>query len=498
MTQRLCAVRIRIVQPMTLKSCWEWSVRIPGANTLLSIGLSILVALSNVLPSFGAALSPEPTQDPQQQIAGLTRDVLLKGIDLSRFLLHYRLESASQPKTRLVRYFLAQEAGSACSLAFEIMATGQFGDNQNTPLRLNKLVLHRAFNTVQTGVIIAGSSSVLELGSNVVRELRNRKHGLNSGAAIKHYVNGLHELDELIAKRDQLVANQPGQRKELLLAEGKLLRHFRERSVYEFLIFHQDLVGVKAYENTYYFLNAATNAVAAASAVYGNRSLRNLNYGAPTNILFIVAGAMTMTTPGISLAATKIARGLARRSLLKQLGLKEIPVLDDQQLKADLDRFAELGRDVGTRHAAFGVEAEHALGVFSQADERFHSLLEFETKRIRLLRQVAVQNIFLGPAIGATLTTQGILGTAAYYHYQRPPLSLAKLQTSDRMNYAGTITGTVGTATAVGGTALLLTAAIAYREHLRRNNKLPEQLLNGRLSSLNQIEEEVKQIAPGP
>ncbi|HEY9758666.1 MAG TPA: hypothetical protein V6C97_26100 [Oculatellaceae cyanobacterium] len=471
-------------------------MRISRASVVLNIYLSLLLAFANVSPSFAAAQSDEVTQDSELQIAALTRDILLKGIDLSRFLLHYRIESARQPKTRLLRYFLAQEASSSCALAFEILATRQFGNNQSTPLRIDKPLIHRAFNTVLVGSIIGGSSSAVELGSNAMRELRNRRHGMNSGAAIKHYVDGLHEMDAMLDKREQLVTHQTGETKQLFMLEGKLLREFRERSIVEFLTFHQDTVGIKTFENTYYFLNTGTNAVAASSIVYGDRSLRNIQYTAPSNILFLISGAMTMTSPSIAIGACRVARGMAKRSLLKKLGLDEMPVLDDTQLEADLNRFAAMGQEVGARHPSIGVQAERALGVYSQADQRFTSLLDYESKRIRLLRTVAVQNMFLAPAIGATLTAQGILGTFGYYHYDRPPFRLDKFRAADRINYAGSIAGLTGTATAVGGNALLLAAALTYREHLRRNNRLPEQLVNSRLASLDDIEKEVKQIAP--
>ena len=62
---------------------------------------------------------------------------MLAGIDLERFSLKFRMESSKQPKFRQLRYFLSQEAGAGCGLAFEITAVKEFDKLRNLQLDVN-------------------------------------------------------------------------------------------------------------------------------------------------------------------------------------------------------------------------------------------------------------------------------------------------------------------------------------------------------------------------
>ncbi len=70
-----------------------------------------------------------------QEYTDLTKKILLSGIELERYSLNFRLDNGKQPRLRKYRYFLAQETGAACGLAFEIVGIDQFGRGRRRPLQ---------------------------------------------------------------------------------------------------------------------------------------------------------------------------------------------------------------------------------------------------------------------------------------------------------------------------------------------------------------------------
>lgn len=464
------------------------------------LGVAILVSTFGcyVRPAQSAELTGNVSDQSDAQIIRLTRDILLKGAEIGRLILRYRLENVRPPRTRLIRYSLAQETGSATALAFEIIADKEFGDNQRTPLRVNKTSLDHAGDTVLTGTIIAGSASAFELSSNFWRMMKNKRAGLDSRSAEDKFVKLLGEFDNLLAQHQRLVEAQTGRLKELLTLEDKVMQGFRQRMIIEFVLFERTSITHNSYENTYFFLNAATNALAATSAGCLIKSLTVTHYAGPANVLFLLAGALTMASPELSVATSAFVGRRAQRLVLKRLGLREVPIVDDKEMEADLKRIDDLSGQMSAERLALAGPVVERAGIYSTASERFRSLVDREDHRNNLLRQVAVQSVFLGPAIGATLMTQGILGTDAYFNYQRKPIRLSKLRTADRLSYAGSVVGTVGTATAVGATPLLLAAALAYRYHEGKKRMLPWQLLEDRIAKLDEVTDKIKQMPAGP
>jgi hypothetical protein len=62
------------------------------------------------------------------------------------------------------------------------------------------------------------------------------------------------------------------------------------------------------------------------------------------------------------------------------------------------------------------------------------------------------------------------------------------------LNYIGAVTGLVGTSTAVGVTAAGFLAGSYYFHQMKKNNRLPRQIIGERLKFLDNIEETAKQL----
>jgi hypothetical protein len=127
--------------------------------------------------------------------------------------------------------------------------------------------------------------------------------------------------------------------------------------------------------------------------------------------------------------------------------------------------------------------ATQRLAMYTDSNIKFMAQLENEVSTMRQLNKVALQTSLMGPAIGGLFLSQGILGTRGYYHYFP-----ARPKNQMDLNYKGSVCGTVGTSMAVVGNAAWLLASLSYEHHLRKEKRLPEQIIKERLSHLDEVE----------
>lgn len=423
---------------------------------------------------------------PEQQYSQLTKQILLAGIELERFSLNFRLESAKQPRFRNLRYFLTQETAAATGLGFEIAFVEQANKGRRRPLQVSKPVLHGALTTAMTGAIIGGSGSALELSSNVLQAIKNKRHGFDFKTANKFVVAKLKEIDQLLAQRDALVAahpEHPGHEGAIL--EGKILKELRNCFITEYSDFNADTKGYITYQNLFYLLNASYSAIQAAGAWCGYRGVTKPKYNGPANVLFVVSGAMAMVTPILSTAAGKYARKHAYESLEKQIGEK--PKFDEGAFAVQGKELREILKTTNGMVIS-SMPGTDRLAMYTDSATLFKKQLDSETTIMRRNEKVALQNNLLAPVIGAQLMTQGIFGCIGSYRYNlRPRKQLS-------MFYRGAIVGTVGTSMATVGNAVSLLSTLSYEHRLSKENKMPAQLIKARLEHLEEVEKEVRKI----
>jgi hypothetical protein len=418
-----------------------------------------------------------------QEYTGVTKKILLVGIELERFSLNFRMESARQPKFRRLRYFLAQETGAACGLAFEVVGDDQFGKGRRRPLQVSKPALHGALATAMTGSIIAGSGSCLELGSNLLQSIKNKRHGYDHRTANKYVVAKLKEIDQLLAQREAIVASHsdiPGY--ERAVVEGRILHEMRNCFVNEYSHFNADTASYLAFQNLFFLLNASYNAVGAVGAGVAYKAVNTPRLNGPANILFIVSGGMAAVSPLVSSLGGKLVRKQASDSLAKEL--IEKPNFDAGAFAAQCKKLEELP-PVGEGSLIPSLPATQRLALYTQSDDLFQKQIESETKTMRKLEKVAVQTSLLGPVIGGLLMTQGILGTYGYYNYTIRP------RKQINQYFYGSVVGTVGTSMAVVGNAAWLLSSYSYEHRLSKKKELPVQLIKERLEHLDDVEKTV-------
>jgi hypothetical protein len=441
--------------------------------------LSVFLQISTE-PAAQAEIAADNDVQFSQQYAALTKKVILAGVELERFSLKYRLASTKQPKFRRLRFALAQEAGAAGLLAFEVTGVKQFNEGRNHPLQVNLSALHGALATALVGSVIAGSGASLELASNGALAYKNKRLGFDPRTANRFVVAKVKVLDELLNERDALVAaHTDSPAYDRAVAEGKMLRQIRNASLAEYATFHSDVKGYATFTNLFFLLNALTNSLAATGLGVAYKAVETPKYNGPANIIFIATGALVIGVPIVSAAAGTYMRKHAYQSFSKQVG--ETPHFEMKEFSAAREHLEVLAA-AGKGTLIPGLPAVARLGYYANSEERFKKQIIDETVVARHLEHVALESTLLGPLIGGTLMAQGIFGTTGYYKFTFRPRR--------QLNYSfrGAVVGTPGAALSVGGTAAWYLAGLAYEYRLKKEHRLPSQIIDERLKHLDEVE----------
>lgn len=444
-------------------------------------------AVQEAGPQAGAesGVRAEPNEAFQNQdkfsesYTAVTKKILLASIALERLSLNYRLGAGRRPLVDKLVFIGTQEAGAASGLAFEIIGDEQFNRGRKNLLRLNTAALGRGLRAAETGSIVAASGSTYMLMANFAHYARARGRGLDTASANKKVAVSLAELDKLLSERQSLVAANSGHPAYgRAVVEGKILNALRAAFVNEYSQFSTNTTSAATTENLFFLLNASYNIIGAVAADVGHQAIKSPHLNGPSNILFTVSGAMAIAAPLICSAQLwaqrkYLAAYYKRKYFRAGESLGDLPDLCKQleSLKAESGALMP------------SLPHTERMALYSQSSDLFVKQLENESATIRQFNKVALQSSIMGPVIGSLLTTQGVLGTRGYYHFfpSRPRKQLD-------LNYRGAVCGTVGTSMAVLGNASWLLASLVYERRLRREKRLPEQLIRSRLEHLDNLE----------
>ena len=379
---------------------------------------------------------------------------------------------------------MMQEAGAACGLAYELTVLDQLREGRKRPLKIEIGVLRKGLTSALVGSTIAGSSSGIELTRNAILAIYNKKNGMDPRSANEFMVSHVKQLDSLLKEREDLVEqHKDHEHYNLAVQENKIMRALRDAAVCEYAQSHTDLKAYRARENTFYVMNIATNVVGAVAAKVGIDALVNSKQNGPANILFTVTGALTMASPLVATAAGKVTGKLTERKLKQLFG--EIPDFNFETARTQARDFDVAIKNIDQTKYPFAMSRANS---YLDSSKLFHDQMKSELTIARYLNHVAVESSIAGPPIGGTLLAQGIMGTRAYYKYGKRPLKNLDL------NYKGAIVGTVGTAVATGMTGAFLVGDWAYYWKLKREKRLPKQLIAERLKHLDELEVETNKM----
>ena len=119
-------------------------------------------------------------------------------------------------------------------------------------------------------------------------------------------------------------------------------------------------------------------------------------------------------------------------------------------------------------------------------DETIHQ----EATKIRDLRRVAAQHAIVGPIVGALGVASGTIETVKYYGYRQTP------KTANHLVIPASSSSLSAESLALYVTPKSAISGFLYEHKLRTQGQHPEQLLEKRLSDLDELEESVKKLSP--
>ncbi len=451
---------------------------------------AILFATSLILTCVGPAFALDSNagaisqSDFERQYEKLTVRLLLLGLDFEQYSLQYRIEALRDPKSKRTRYFLGQEAAASGSMTAGIIGIDQTRKVLYAPQKVSRRALHNLNTVGGVTSVIGASSSVVELASNSWHAFKDKRDHHDPKTTTAYLANKLQEIDKLLSERDALLKsrteleeNQP--QAAQYKVETKLMNMMRDVLVDEHERFEISKVGFRTQENVFYALNTGTSALSGLQYLYGYKGVTQSKYGKPSAVYSTVSAAMVMTNPIVAAVSSQVAKRITKRKLTKAFGaLRARPSVDElTAAAAELERASAATKD----SPACQTTAAIILDAYGSFNQIFPRELRSEIAFLRTLDQVAVQNLEMSQPIGGAALGSGIMSILGSYGAPRHPRRAAY------QNYTSSVCGVAGAGLATGATALGYVFETWNRYSLKRQGKLPEQLMEERINDSKMV-----------
>ncbi len=440
------------------------------------------------------------TVDPDtamSRVDDLTRQVLLKEIELEKFNIHYKTEVTRTGRWRGLRYAAFQEANFSLNLANGIISTGERSQHFTNPKHVSANRVGNANLLGMMGSWIGAGAALLELGIIEYHDIEAHRHGFSTNAARKHVLDLKQQINNLLAERDVLIQIEQSApvltgHAEVDQVEGKVLRDIRDLTLYEYARFHVGSRKYMAFQRSLYFLDFSKFSCSAIGSLFAYLALHkhDRKWNARAGTLFCVSGGLIIMTPFIS-RAIGYAAGKFHESVIspvtKGLETKEIATLEADQAKLE-----SLCKDGKCSPDQVRAPVERAV-VYHAEDKGFQDQLHQSLQEQRNGRLVATQTVLSSLFIGGTKVASGALfATVGYQHNGK------SAKDSRITNYnlaAAAICATVGSGTAILDTLRIQVQAEVNRRKMKIAGTLPSQLLKARLDQLDAMEKRLTPVA---
>jgi hypothetical protein len=424
----------------------------------------------------------------------LTRQILLKEVELEKFNLVYKRETTKQGRWKGLRYAAFQEANFGCNLGGSIAALGERAQHFTNPKHVSANRVGMANMTGAVGSLIGGGAAALELGILGLHDIQARREGYSPAAARKRVLELSGQIEKLLAERDTLIKIEQSApllqaHAEVDVAEGRVLRDVTALSLFEYARFHEGSARYLAFQQAIYSFDFAKFTCSGLGSFFAYMSLHKHDrlWNARAGYLFLVSGALIVAAPFASRAIGNIAAKVQKHKVSPvSKGLEDTEIAKLEADKAALDSLCKEGKCSpdqmkGTLTRAY---------LYAVADEGFQDQLHQNLREQRAGSRVATQNYLSGLFIGGTKIGSGVLFTVVGTQ------DATKSAHSNRVtNYnlgVSAMLGTVGSATAVLDTARIQIQAEINRRRMSKQGLLPGQILSARLAKLDDMEQRLK------
>jgi hypothetical protein len=426
--------------------------------------------------------SPHAIPADAVAILELTNLALFKEIDLERFDLEYHRQGHEVSKYRRLRYFLLQQAAGSAHLTANVVNTVETGKHFKTPNNVSGNVLLGTNCVGLTGAVLGSTSSSIELCSNGFRALKNKWTKKDPATARENFLTRVHEIDELLARRSGLVDRyaNPDVR-SLYLAEGKVLKTFRDWCVYEFADTYSDIKSLEASNNVYYALDIGAYTVSFVSYILAIKTYNDFNYAYPSLRLGFVSDSLfTSEAPSGRIARNRL-HSYWFNSLCKSLG--ERPRDVEAEAKTQMTHLEYLAANADDQALSCIGPVASRLTVYSFWSTRYDKYVDRRMNEMSRQSRIALQSSIVGPLIGSTGLAQDFMADAGLHRYRNDAFK------QNAVTFAGSVTASCSAAVSVGLTGWWFADQIINDKRNRRDQVLPEILLQDRLKTLAVLEE---------
>lgn len=439
------------------------------------------------LPAETASLQSYAPSELEEKIEYYTVQILLKEIELERFYNQYRLFASKDPKYRYLRYFLLQQTAAGLTLGSYIGSCSELGRNLTTPDRISQQLNVRTTKAGLIGVYFQGGSSALELGSNIATTIKHKIKKMDPKSAAKNVRERLQIIDALSIQRNELIeklSNKEGI--ELLKAEGRILKYFRDWCLSEFADIYADAKSYQASNNIYYILDVTSASLYAASYLIALRALDKPHLFGPSAIVGIVGDGFGIVSAPFSSWSYNALYKFHRKRLGKNLKEK---IYDPEEIAkgeiVSLRTKVQKSNALSPRHLSH-IHERLSMMDFWSCD--YDDYITKTTAEDRRFSKVALQSNLSGPLISGAFLAQDIMSLVAANSFQNKPMKATTLA------FISTIPPL-----AASGFSLLLTSYWAADEGihhyiLKKKNSTPDQLVQKRFATLNQMEGQLLKI----
>jgi len=460
-----------------------WMGSSPGNQVLKSLFLSIILAIQVCSPPVQASAF----LGNEEQIEHYTTEILLKEIDLERYYNKYRLFASKDPKFRYRRYFLLQQAAAGMTLGSYIASTADLGKNLTTPDRISQPLAARTTKLGFTAVVFQGGSSAIELASNVSTAIKHKVKKIDPKSTAKNIQSRLQEIDALMAQRNALVEqieNKEGV--EILQAEGRVLKYFRDWCLNEFADIYADAKSYQASNSIYYVLDITSATLYGASYLISLRALDKPHLFNPAAKVGIVGDGFGIVSAPLSSWSYSYLYNHHRKKFGKNL--KEKLYDPEETAKGEI---LALKTRIENSHALSKPLLNNIHARLSMIDFwscEYDDYIAKTTLEDRRFSKVALQSNISGPIISTAFLAQDVMALVAANSFKN------QIMKATSLGFASTIPPLVAS-----GASLLLTSYWAadegiHQHILKKKGHTPEQLIAKRFAVLGEMETKLQQI----
>ncbi len=437
--------------------------------------VSFLLAVFLLEAALPAAFAQAPAGDIHPVFA-MTGTVIDELAEFEYYSLRYRLQAMKEPKGRRLRFFTFQQAQASTLLGSGLITTAEYSRKSGP----RDYQLRNAFAAGLVGCVLGAVGSGIELAVNAKQCLDHKRKKIDPDTARNWIVAKVRSIDKHLKQRADLVNALPDSTdKQICEVEGSLLKHLRDLGVYEFADWYADARSYQASNSVFYALNILSNTVSAVSYHYAHKAVDHDFANSAESVTALAADAVAVPSAPISALTEKWLYKRWYRKFSEKLNEKIVDV--EPLIKKDMSDLSALVAQADEASLAASGNIKLRMKAYGFWSDKFDKFLGQKSRHLRHLKEVAAESVIAGPLIATTSLAEDVLGAVGYYKFKN------KESTDNALQKAGSISLVTGAGASIAYTSASLWRDIKYEKKLRKEFGLPEQQLQKRLETLDQL-----------